>query len=100
MTNEERQQQMEARNAAIAACYGEGKTLKQCASQFRLGRMRVLQILKAAGVWTPRVKSKRTEFLGINVSEETKQTLKAKADQEGVSVSEFAAEKLDEAVAE
>jgi predicted HicB family RNase H-like nuclease len=89
---------MNARNAAIVAYYRDGHKLKDCASEFQLGRQRVLQILQAAGAWRPYVKTSRDKFLGVNVTSETKDALKVKADEQGVSVSKFASNVLDEAV--
>ena len=100
MTPEEKATQMTARNAAICAHYTSGHTVRECASHFILGRQRIMQILQEAGVWKPYVKGERTKFLGVNVSEETKDGLKAKADAEGKSVSRFASDVLDAAVAE
>ena len=83
------------RNEAVCAYYTEGHKLSECASHFRLGRQRVLQILQAAGVWKPYEKGKRTKFLGVSVSEETKSGLRVKAEREGVSVSKLADEILE-----
>lgn len=98
MTDEERARQMTTRNKMICDCYASGKTLKQCASEFQLGRQRILQILQAAGAWKPYVKQGREKFLGVNVTAETKDALKEQADAKGVSVSKFASDVLDEAV--
>lgn len=98
MTPEERAMQMKERNAAICAYYSEGHKLKECARKFQLGRQRILQVLQVAGAWKPYVKGERTKFLGVNVSEGTKDALKVKADAEGKSVSRFASDVLDEAV--
>lgn len=98
MTPDERKAQMNERNAAICDYYQQGHKLAECASRFKLGRQRVLQILQAAGVWRPYVKSKRTEFLGVTVSEATKENLKTAADARGVSVSQFTADALDDAL--
>lgn len=86
------------RDEAICAYYVKGRKLAECASHFRLGRQRVLQILKAAGVWKPYEKMKRTKFLGVSVSYETKAALKVKAEEAGLSVSRFASDALDAAV--
>lgn len=67
MTPEEKQAQRTLRNQAICAYYEAGHALSACASRFRLNRQRVLQILKAAGVWRPYVKTSRTEFVGVVV---------------------------------
>ena len=100
MTPDEKKDQMTARNAAICAYYANGATLAQTASRFQLGRQRVAQILQAGGVWRPYVKNGRTKFLGVTVSEETKDALKAKADANGVSVSKFTSDVLAAAVKE
>ena len=99
MTNEEKVNQRMVRDRAICAYYLDGRRkLKDCEKRFQLGRQRILQILQAAGVWKPYEKGARTKFLGVNVSEETKDALKEKADAAGVSVSRFASDALDDAV--
>lgn len=98
MTPEEKKAQMDARNAAIVAYYSDGHKLAECASHFRISRQRTLQILKDAGAWRPYVKNNRTQFLGVTVTEETKEGLKNVADERGVSVSQFASDVLDDAV--
>lgn len=100
MTNEEKVAQAAVRNARICAYYQAGHKVRDCASEFALGRQRIMQILQAAGVWKPYVKGGRTKFLGVNVSGETKDALKAKADERGTSVSKYASDVLDAAVAE
>ena len=100
MTDDEKRAQMIQRDDAIKAYYLEGHTVRECASHFRLNRSRIYQLLCKAGVDTTRPsKSKRNKFLGVNVSEETKDALKAKADEQGTSVSRFASDALDAAVA-
>ena len=98
MTDDEKRAQMTQRNAAICAYYGAGHKLKDVASHFRLGRQRILQILLAAGVWQPYVKGSRTRFLGVTVSEDTKDALTRKANAEGKSVSKMVSDVLDEVV--
>lgn len=100
MTSEEKGVRMMARNEAICAYYGEGHKLRECASRFRLGRQQVMNILKKAGVWRPYVKGERTKFLGVSVSEQTKDALRAKAKVEGKSVSLLVSAALDAAIAE
>lgn len=90
---------MTERNASICRYYQDGHSLKECASHFTLGRQRIKLILQAGNVWRPYVKGERTQFLGVNVSEETKGALKEKADAAGKSVSRFASDALDEVVA-
>ena len=98
MTPEEKQAQMDERNVAICLYYNGGHKLSETASHFKMGRQRVLQILKKGGVWKPYVKSKRDKFLGLTVTEETKDALRERAEERGVSVSRFVADKLDEMV--
>jgi hypothetical protein len=100
MTNEEKRIQMEERNAALCAYYTEGHKLAECSSKFKLGRQRVQQILEKAGVWKPYEKSKRDNHLGVTVTTETKEKLKAKADAAGKSVSRFSSEILEAAINE
>lgn len=99
MSEDEKKARMAQRDAAICAYYKEGHKLAECSSRFRLGKQRILQILQAAGVWKPYEKTKRTKFLGVNVTEETKEALKREADKKGVSVSKLASDKLDATVA-
>jgi hypothetical protein len=89
---------MTTRNAEICAYYNEGHKLAECASRFKLGRQRILQILQASGAWRPYVKTDRVKFLGVTVSDETKAALKDLADEKGVSVSRLTSDILDEAV--
>ena len=98
MTPEDKKVQMEQRNAGICAYYQAGHKLAECATRFKLGRQRVLQILKAAGVWQPYVKMARTKFLGVSITDETKDALKVRADERGVSVSRLTSDILDEAI--
>ncbi len=98
MTPEERQRQMTERNAAICAYYIEGHTLRECASHFRLGRQRTQQVLEAGGVWKPYIKSDRSKFLGVTVTEETKAALRERAENEGISMSRFASDLIEGAV--
>jgi predicted HicB family RNase H-like nuclease len=98
MTPEEKHAQMMTRNAEIVAYYLAGHSLAQCSSHFQLGRQRTLQILKKSNVWKPYVKTSRTQFLGVTVSEETKDALRQRAEEEGISVSKLVSDALDEAV--
>lgn len=100
MTPEEKQAQKMERDAKIIEYYQAGHKLSQCASHFQLGRQRVQKILKKAGVWTPYVKTSRTQFLGITVTEPTKQALKDAAKEQGVSMSQFASDVLEAAINE
>lgn len=91
---------MDERNAAICAYYKEGHNLRQCASRFKIGRQRVLQILQAAKAWHPYVKSGRTKHLGVTVTEETKRKLEELAARKDASVSRYASDRLEEVVAQ
>ena len=95
MTNEEKATAMIRRNADICAFYCAGNKPKACASHFRLGRQQVTNILKKAGVWRPYVRSDRTKFLGVNVSEGTKAALTQEAREQGVSVSRLVSDRLE-----
>lgn len=92
--------QMEERNGEIVAFFKAGNSVRMTASRFKLGRQRVYQILFKAGACEPYSKSARTKFLGVHVSEDTKDALKEKATEKGVSVSKLASDMLDEAVTE
>lgn len=98
MTPEDKKVQMDRRNTDICAYYEKRHTLAECASFAKLGRQRVAQILQAGGVWRPYVKTDRTKFLGVTVSEQTKDALTRKADKQGVSTSRLTSDILDEAV--
>ena len=100
MTSEGKAAKREARNGAICAYYKEGRKLSECASRFRLGRQQIMNILKKAGIWQPYVKGERTKFLGVSVSEGTKDALRKKAGEKGKSVSRLASDVLDAAIAE
>jgi hypothetical protein len=98
MTPEEKADARAVRNAAIVEYYQKGNKLAHVASKFKLPRQRVLQILKAEGVWQPYERSNRTAFLGITITEETKAALKEKAEEEGTSVSQLMSDAADELV--
>ena len=98
MTPEEKARQMEARNAAICEFYAEGRSAKQVASKFRIGRQRVYQILNAAGAIIRPRPTRRQKFLGVTITSETKSALEAKAEAEGTSVSKLVSDALDEVV--
>lgn len=83
------------RDADICAYFRAGHGLIACEQKFKLKRQRLQQILRNADVWKPHVKSTRTKFLGVTVSEGTKIALKQKAAQDGVSVSKLTANALD-----
>ena len=92
-------QTMTQRNEAICDYYKAGRKLSQTASHFKLGRQRVLQILKEANVWKPYEKGTRTKFLGVTVSEATKDGLTKMAEEKGTSVSQLTSDVLEREVA-
>ena len=96
MTDEEKQAQRVARDKAVCDYYTAGHKCSECASKFRISRQRVQQILHKAGVWKPYVKGNRTKFLGVMVTEEGKDALKAEADRRGTSVSAVASGLIEE----
>ena len=91
---------MTERNASIVTYYQGGRSLTEVGKHFKLGRQRVLQILKAAGAWKPYVKGERDKFLGVTVKGRTKDGLAKLAGARGVSVSRAASDVLDKAVDE
>lgn len=84
------------RDASICAYYSEGHKMSECAARFNLGRQRVQQILRKADLWKPYVKSDRTAYIGVHVSEDVKQTLTSEARRRDVSISKLAASILNE----
>lgn len=98
MTEQEKQAQREARNAAICKYYLDGHKLSETSRHFKLGKQLVLRILKQAGAWRPYVKSNRTRHVGIVASEETKNALHRLAEERGTSVSALGSEILDDYV--
>lgn len=96
MTAEEKQAQMEARDAEIIAFYNAGNKISQCASRFKMSRQRIIQILQKAGVWKPYTKNNSENFLGVLLSDETKAALKALAKERGVSMSSLSSEAIEE----
>lgn len=88
------------RNAQICKYYQDGHKLSECASKFKLGRQRVLQILKEGGVWVPYASIPRAKktFLGVSIDEDTKERLSEKAKEEGVSVSKLTDDILSDAL--
>lgn len=98
MTNEEKDAQRKVRDQAICDEYMSGATLRDCGRLFRLNPTRIKQIVTAAGLWRERPRNARSSFIGVEVSPETKEAVKKKAEETGVSVSKFASDRLEEAV--
>jgi lambda repressor-like predicted transcriptional regulator len=87
------------RNDSICAAYQTGLTLAAIGRQFGLSRPRIQQILKKAGVWVPSTKRRRTEYLGVTMTEQTKAALKVEAEKRGISLSALSDETLKEMLA-
>lgn len=87
-----------ARDFLICECYKAGASMAECGRRYGLGRQRVQQILKKAGVWRPYSKTRRNQHLGVVVTPETKAALESEAEAKGVSVSKLTSDKLDELV--
>ena len=100
MTSEEKNALLQTRNKIICEYYLTGKKLVEVARHFQLGRQRILQILKQGGVWKPYVRSARTRHLGVTVTQDAKDALKKKADEQGISVSQLVADAVDDLVQE
>lgn len=86
------------RNNVICESYKAGSTLESLAKEFMLSNQRIRQILRKANVW--RRQEPRPVFLGIDVTEDTKDKLRAKADAEGKSVSRLASEAIEQSLEE
>ncbi len=100
MTDDEKREQRRFRDAAICRHYQAGHTVAQCASAFRLGRMRTFQILQKAEVLRPRVKVNRTKHLGVMINEDDKAALTEEAKRRGVSTSELTSDLIRDMLAE
>jgi len=81
------------RNAELCKLYTDGQTIAALSTHYKISRQRVRQILRAASVW--KKPATRTAFLGIDVTQETKDNLKAEADKQQKSVSKLASDALD-----
>ena len=82
------------RDVEIIRAYVAGRSVRDLAEHFNISRGRLYQILK--DIVKVRTNSKRTEFLGVNVTEETKVVLERQARAAGVSVSKIVSDRLDE----
>lgn len=91
---------MTLRDEELCQKYVAGHSVQQCAEAYSISRERVRQILRKAGVWKTGIWAFRREFIGVNVTEEVKDALQAKADAEGTSVSKLAALALEDLVEE
>ena len=81
------------RNAEICKLYTEGTTIRALAAQFDISRQRIRQVIRAGGVWQ-RSKT-RPIFVGIDVTQETKDKLKDLADSRQTSMSKLASDAIN-----
>lgn len=98
------------RNEEICRLYQEGMSLRELfergfpnTSNGRpVSRERIRQILKKAGIWkkpqTSHPTSERVAFLGVDLTTETKDALKVKAQEEGKSMSRMASDAIEDLV--
>lgn len=80
------------RNVELCKLYTNGATVAALAEQFEISCQRVRQIVRAAGVW--KRATTRPIFLGIDVTQETKDKLKAEADRQQTSMSKLASDAI------
>jgi hypothetical protein len=80
------------RNIELCQLYADGWTLGALATRYVLSRQRTRQIIRAAGIWKrPAV---RPIFLGVDVTQETKNKLKAEAERQQTSMSRLASDAI------
>jgi hypothetical protein len=87
----------ELRDKIICDYYLAGNKLSVCASHFKLGRQRTLQILQEGGVWKP-YKKKPSAFLGVNIAADTKDAVVEEAKRLGISTSKLTDDILGDAM--
>lgn len=90
------------RDTEICRLYSTGLSPANIGLAIGLGRERVRQILKKAGVYQPRAqtkKSDREQFLGVNLSEADKVALRAEAGRRGISMSTLTSDLIREMLA-
>jgi hypothetical protein len=103
MSDDDKKTHMLARNAAICDLYLSGATLAACGKRFGLKRQRIKQIVQEAGIWRepiPHIPDGRDEFLGINISPEDKEALKAEAARTNTSMSALTSDWIRQKLAE
>ena len=87
---------MSTRNEEICELYKSGLTLEQCAQQFSISRQRVRQIVRKAGIFKG---PNRDAFLGVDLTPETKASLKDLAAEKQTSMSKLASQTIEEMLA-
>lgn len=88
------------RNAAIVLRYNAGENFRMIAEAYGISRERVRQILRRNNI-EPRkrgnpMRSDRTIFLGVEVTDEVKEALRVEAKRRGVSMSSLTSVTLQE----
>lgn len=89
------------RNADVARAYVDGLTVLELSERFHLTTERVRQILRKSAVYQgyrDKHREKRPAFLGVNLTEETKDALQVKADEQGTSMSRLVSDTIEEMV--
>lgn len=85
------------RNTRICQQYIDGDTVTAISAAFNLSRDGIYRILRDAGIQRRTKPSNgRDEFLGVNLSEETKRGLRQEAERRGVSMSMLTSDVLSE----
>lgn len=80
------------RNTEIVKQYQDGTTLVALAAKYSISCQRIKQIVHAAKAW--RRRPVRQEFLGVDVTTDTKLKLMEKAKREGTSMSALASDAI------
>ena len=83
------------RDKRICKLYTEGVTPTELSRQFHLTRSRIIQIIKLSGV-PMQNKIFRDEFLGVNLTESVKRSLKDEAEKRGLSMSNLTSKTITE----
>lgn len=96
---------MTSRDADICQRYERGEQPSAICKLFQITPERVRQIVRLSGrtmrpVGTPRVRSDRTMFLGVEVSKVVKTALRKEAQRRGISMSLLTAETVREMLVE
>ena len=83
------------RDRQICRLYSEGKTFSELSHRFKITRSRIQQIVKIGGASHGKL-SKRGEFLGVNLTESVKRSLKDEAEKRGLSMSNLTSQTITE----
>lgn len=94
------------RNEKIRQGYLDGRTIYDLKKEFGISHERIRQILRKAGVQAvdrgveAEPEQVRDEFLGVNVSDDTKQALRDLAARRGISMSRLTSDAIEKMLAE